>query len=130
MTDYPFFNIDIYDCKVHVIFGDDWKEIAKKIIKERLDQEVDVDNFHALTIHHVGEWKGYHVHDYFMCFRKNCPLNNIYHECMHILMYVIDDFCLGFDISIHEHIAYLGEYIINETMKIYDKMKKDKDNAT
>ena len=56
-----------------------------------------------------------------MFFNESASNKIIYHECMHMILYVAIARGLDVNASNKEHIAYLAEYIIDETMKIRDR---------
>ena len=114
-SDYPHFYIDVYDIKINVIFNDNWIQIAKEfLITSGSSIEFDEDSTNAFSLKPKG------LQELYMFFPSSKKVKNktIYHECLHITMYVMYICNLEFDVDHQESIAYLGEYIINETMKI------------
>lgn len=105
------FNPCIYNCHIYPVFSKNWKDIARKIIKDRHNDSADDLNCDAATI--IGN-----SYEYFMFFDEDVELGVICHECMHVLMNLFNDFSLKFDFDNQEVAAYLLEFIIRHTMRI------------
>lgn len=109
MKKYPSFKIDFLGCKVTVIFDKDWRDIAKKMLKRDLKH----DDSNGMAIQ-LGR-------DYYIFSKPSVKPHVLYHECFHVLMWIADDFGLEFDVNNQEPMAYLIEYLIEETMRIKKK---------
>ena len=115
VKEYPHFHIDVYDLQINVIIDNNWQKIAQNIFdKEKVDS-LNIENAEAYACK-IGGRKGF-----YMFFNENASNKIIYHECMHMILYVAIARGLDVNASNKEHIAYLAEYIIDETMKIRDR---------
>jgi len=111
MTDYPSFNIDVYYTRVHVVCDDDWRKIANGILKKD-GLNVDLENAEAFSLRLKNQYGCY------VFFHPDAEDRCIYHEATHVLMYVMDECDLSFDVNSSEPIAYLLEYIIDSILKL------------
>ena len=111
MTDYPCFKIDLYDVIINVVCCKDWDKEAKRIL-EKENISIELDNTEAYALKIPGK-DGYYVF-----FRPNVANKIVYHECIHLLVFVMNGCNLILDVDNSESIAYLGEYIIENVMRI------------
>ena len=110
MTDYPYFEIDFLNCKINVIFDKNWRKIAINLLKRPLNDEDKDIKSNGMALFVDGK--------YYIIANTIVASHVIYHECFHILMWISHDFGFEFDVDNQEPLAYLIEYIIDETMKI------------
>lgn len=111
MTDYPHFKINLYDVTINVICCKDWEQKAKRIL-EKHNLTLELDNTEANALKLPGK------DGYYAFFSPDADNKTIYHECIHLLIFIMDDCNLILDVDNSESIAYLGEYIIDNVMKI------------
>jgi hypothetical protein len=105
MKKYPSFKIDFLGCEITVIFDKNWRDITRKILKRPLEL---TGNAVALDMDR----------DYYILASPNVKYPVICHECMHILIWIAAAYSLSFELDNQETMAYLIEYLIDETIKI------------
>ena len=56
---------------------------------------------------------------------KRCNLQVVVHEAVHIAMIISERLNLCFSADIHEHFAYLVEFVFDSTWRLLDEMKEE-----
>ena len=107
------FKIDLYDVTINVICCEKWREEVKCILaKENYEEEKELENADGFAMKMPGK------NGFYVCFSPEISNSTVYHECIHLLVFVMNSCHLILDVNNSESIAYLGAYIIDETMKI------------
>ena len=115
-----YFIVDMLGCRVYAIFDKDWRKIAAKHAKTKLDENYDPSDCNATAMHLVTDKEA----AYYMFFPTNPAKSTIYHECCHVLIWMLSDFGWEIDRVSHEPVAFLMAYIIDETFKLKQLQRK------
>lgn len=125
MTNYPSFKIDLYDVTINVICCEKWREeVACILKKEDYEEEKDLANADGFAMKMPGK-DGFYVG-----FSPSIADSTVYHECIHLLIFVMNCCHLKSDVFNSESIAYLGEYIIENVIRVKHRPYFINDNGT
>lgn len=107
------FNIDVYLESINVICDKDWPSIARRIAKEHGGSADTITEDAEAFAMLINKKDGIYIF-----FKPGAADRVIYHECIHIVAYMMFKCDLSFDLEHQEPIAYLAEHIIENVMKI------------
>lgn len=114
---YPSFLVEIYNYKVHVVFDDNWQEIQKELLRACGYNGL----IPATTKYTHGSTTSIFsglLNASVMFFNKGGTLEVICHECMHVIINILDTVGIPANISTSEPLAYLLSFIFRKTMEI------------
>lgn len=120
LNNYAYFFSSLCGCKIHVIFNDNWHEMAEKIYKLAGDSIYFDKCTHAQASH--LKMNGPNEDVFIMFFETNISDEIICHECMHILTYIMGEYNLSFDIKQTELLAYLMQELFAKTVQIKSRI--------
>ncbi|MGD9276280.1 MAG: hypothetical protein PVJ67_03855 [Candidatus Pacearchaeota archaeon] len=104
------FKVEMYGCRINVYFCDTWKEFATSTYEFLSKEKINLLDTEAFCFAHNRE--------YYVFFDTNVKMSIIVHECIHLLMFIIDDYELELNINTQEWIAYLMQFFVDKILEI------------